>query len=61
MYNSKSVRILLICGLLVVAGSQILSRYLALPDFIFGCLIGMGIGIELGAFVLLKRLKTVKR
>ncbi|MEO6522842.1 MAG: hypothetical protein ABIN91_14255 [Mucilaginibacter sp.] len=47
----------LVLGLLVISATQVLSRYLNMPDFVHGCLMGLGLGVEWFAFILVARTK----
>ncbi|MEO8171449.1 MAG: hypothetical protein ABI581_00145 [Sediminibacterium sp.] len=58
--NSKLARIFLVIGLFVLAAGQLLSYFINIPDFIAGTCMGLGIGIEIMAFLMLKRLKDTK-
>ncbi len=58
--TSKSVRRLFATGLLIAAIAQLLSHYIQMPDAILGGFIGIGVGIEIMALVMLKKLNTQK-
>ena len=58
--TTKSVRMLFATGLLIAALVQLLSRYLQMPDAILGGFIGIGVGIEIMALVMLKKLNLQK-
>ena len=51
----KSVRLLFATGLLIAALTQLFSRYLQIPDAVLGGFIGIGVGIEIMALVMLKK------
>lgn len=48
---------LLAAGLLIGAAGQILSRFTNMPDILTGLLLGIGLGIEIIAFVRIKKLR----
>ena len=58
--TSKSSRLLFASGLLIAAMSQVLSRYVPIPDALLGGFLGMGFGIEIIALVMLKKLRSQK-
>lgn len=47
-------------GLLITAGSALINRWLHLPDFLTGTLMGFGIGIELVGLALLAKKKHTR-
>jgi len=47
-------------GLLIAALTQLLSRYMQMPDAVLGGFIGIGVGIEIMALVMLKKLNPQK-
>ncbi|WP_186280179.1 hypothetical protein [Fluviicola chungangensis] len=47
--------ILTILGLLVISTAQIVAHYIQLPDFIFGAITGVGIGLMILAVIKLKK------
>lgn len=50
---SKKAALCLAVGLLIVSVTQVLSRYFTLPDYVHGGLMGLGIGVEWYAFLVL--------
>jgi hypothetical protein len=44
-------------GLLIISGSALINRWLNLPDFLTGTLVGFGVGMELVGLVLLAKNK----
>ena len=44
-------------GLLITTGSALINRWLHMPDFLTGTLVGFGIGMELVGLVLLAKKK----
>ena len=58
--TTKSVRILFATGLLIAALAQLLSRYIQMHDALLGGFIGIGLGIEIMALVMLKKLNPRK-
>ena len=56
----KSVRMLFATGLLIAALTKLLSRYMQMPDAVLGGFIGIGVGIEIMALVMLKKLNPQK-
>jgi hypothetical protein len=58
--TTKSIRLLFAAGLLIAALAQLLSRYIQIPDVILGGFIGIGVGIEIIALVMLKKMNPQK-
>ncbi len=58
-YNAipKHAAMYLVTGLLLTSFTPILNKYLAMPDFIKGFLIGLGLTIEFIALVKIQRSK----
>jgi hypothetical protein len=54
---SKPAVLCLVLGLVILSVAQVLSRYFHLSDFAHGSLIGLGIGVEWCAFILVARSK----
>jgi len=60
-YSNKKASILLAIGLFAMAGTQILSRYIELSDFMNGGLIGISLGLMvLGIIFRIKKRSTQK-
>lgn len=57
---TKSDRTLFATGLFIAALTQLLSRYIQMPDAVLGGLIGIGVGIEIMAWAKLKKMKPQK-
>ena len=57
--TKRKALILISSGLFVIATSQVFSHYIALPDFVLGVLMGVGIGLLLTATIF-GTLKAVK-
>ncbi len=59
-YNSEKfkARILLTVGLVMVAGSFIIARYLQLPDIARGSIIGVGLALEVLGLGMMQRRKS---
>ncbi len=51
-------RLLIAIGLLMTTTPQLLKLYLPLPDFFLGLIVGIGLALEITAFVRLKRTKN---
>jgi len=49
--SQRLLGILLAAGLLLIAFTQILTRFVSLPDFVKGALTGIGIGLEIIAII----------
>ncbi len=60
MIDANPIKILFASGLLITAGTQLLARFVHIPDFINGSCLGLGIGIEIMALVTLKKFKAAK-
>ena len=58
--TTKSVRMLFATGLFIAALTQLLSRYIHMPDAVLGGFIGICVGIEIMALVMLKKLNPQK-
>lgn len=58
--NPKSIKKLFAFGLLIVAGTQLLSHLLYIPDLIIGAGMGVGFGIEIKALLMLKKIKAAR-
>jgi len=54
----KPERLLIATGLLMVTIPQLLKIYIHIPDFMLGALAGSGLGLEIMAFIKLKKLKN---
>jgi hypothetical protein len=50
-FFQNTATIPLVVGLLLIALSQIMGRYIILPDFAKGALMGIGIGLEIIALI----------
>lgn len=51
--------ILTIIGLLVISAAQLVAHYIQLPDFIFGSITGVGIGLMVLAVMKLKKTSSM--
>ncbi|PZR26477.1 MAG: hypothetical protein DI535_14505 [Citrobacter freundii] len=51
--------LLLASGLLLVSGSMILPRYVQLPDFLRGSMLGVGLALEMIALAAIQKGKNV--
>jgi hypothetical protein len=49
--SKRKALMLIPIGMLVIATSQILSKFIELPDLAKGSLIGLGIGLVLTSFI----------
>ncbi|WP_374951651.1 hypothetical protein [Mucilaginibacter sp.] len=52
---SKRAGMLLSAGLIVIVFAQVLTRYVLLPDFVRGAMMGVGIGLQIIALIKLKQ------
>jgi len=50
-------RLMLAIGLLMVTLPQLLKIYIHIPDFLLGALVGGGLGLEIMAFIKLKKIR----
>ncbi|OCX54446.1 hypothetical protein BEL04_09395 [Mucilaginibacter sp. PPCGB 2223] len=53
-------RLLIAIGLLMATTPQLLKHYLHLPDFVLGFIVGIGLALEITAFIRLKRIKSAQ-
>jgi len=51
-------RLMLAIGLLMATIPQLLKTYIHIPDFLLGALVGGGLGLEIMAFVKLRKDKN---
>ena len=51
------LRVLVSLGLLLIAIPFLINNYIRIPDFFRGLILGLGIGLEIIGFILLKRRK----
>ena len=51
-------RLMIAIGLLMTTTPQLLKHYLTLPDFALGFIVGIGLALEITAFIRLKRIKN---
>jgi len=51
-------RLLIAIGLLMTTTPQLLKHYLPLPDFALGFIVGIGLALEITAFIRLRRMKN---
>jgi len=61
MKNRKfpmSERLMIAIGLLMTTTPQLIKHYIPLPDFVLGCIVGIGLALEITAFIRLKRAKN---
>lgn len=58
--TTKSISMLFATGILIAALTQLLSPYIQMPDTVLGGFIGIGVGIEIMALVMLKKLNPQK-
>ncbi|WP_448697392.1 hypothetical protein ACFGVR_12220 [Mucilaginibacter sp. AW1-3] len=60
MKNTKfplTERLLIAIGLLMTTLPQLIKHYITLPDFVLGFIVGIGLALEIVAFIRLKRVK----
>lgn len=55
---SLTDRLLIAIGLLMTTTPQLLKQYLPIPDFALGFIVGVGLALEITAFIRLKRAKN---
>lgn len=53
----KPALVLLIIGLLTSTVTPLIGRYFLLPDYVKGVIMGLGIGLEFNALVMIQRSK----
>jgi len=53
-------RLLIAIGLLMTTTPQFIKHYIPLPDFILGFIVGIGLALEITAFVRLKKAKNAE-
>ncbi len=53
-------RLLIAIGLLMTTTPQLLKHYITLPDFALGFIVGIGLALEITAFIRLKRMKDAQ-
>ena len=51
------IRLMIAGGLLMATLPNLFAEHIKFPDFLRGTLIGLGIGLEFGGFILLRRLR----
>lgn len=52
---SKAARLCMLTGLLVMVSTHLLNHFINLPDITKGCMLGIGIGLELTGLFLMTR------
>ena len=63
MKNKKfplTERLLIAIGLLMTTTPQLIKQYLPIPDFALGFIVGVGLALEITAFIRLKRIKSAR-
>jgi len=63
MKNKKfplTERLLIAIGLLMTTVPQLIKYYIAIPDFFLGFIVGLGLALEITAFIRLKRAKSAQ-
>jgi hypothetical protein len=58
MLTTRSIRLLFATGLFFIVATQLLSRYIPIPDLVLGTFMGIGIGVEIIALVKFKKFKS---
>jgi len=53
-------RLLITIGLLMTTLPQLIKHYIAVPDFFLGFIVGVGLALEITAFIRLKRFKNTE-